>query len=212
MEEGSRKSYVLFCFGLYVVVSLLVGFAAFLGKFSRVATELKDSSALWAADERVFRWSIIFDQLLDIVGFLNQVCGITLVWQINERRLFLFVFGGGDSRMQAGELDRQYAFLASVTMHLCTDLWASEPTWRRSFKRAVALITFTDLDVQALILDEDESLGVDAVVLRARTPDSQALKSRASAQVVTSLSASEWSEMRSMSCTMPPDLSEPFQP
>lgn len=171
VEEGASKPFVLARFIFMVLLWITFGLFAFLSKFTLLATQLQVSEQKLRAGSSSQFW--VISELRHILGFLNQVCGITLVWAVEERRLFLFIFGGEDSKMQAGELDRQFAYLASVTKHLCEELWVCESACSRKFKRAVALLTFSDLDVQALILDEDESLEVDADVLRRGMPVEQ---------------------------------------
>jgi len=203
VEEGANKPFVLISFFVLVIVQLLLGFAAFLTKFAGLAAEL---NRLGREQWSTHRWylssalcgeycalhgeaAVWGEQLGQILGFLNQVIGITLVWKVNEERLFLFVFGGEDSQMQAGELDRQYAYVASVTEHVCMKLWAHLPPIKRSLKRGVALLTLNDLDFQALLLDEDESLEVDANTLHtARRQTENLVKAQGSAAMERMLS------------------------
>lgn len=112
-----------------------------------------------------------------LVGFINQAVGITQVFDVETQRLFLFIFGGENVNIEAGELDRQEVFLAFVTKHICEDLFLQYPPTLRKFKRFIALVTFDHLDIQSMILDEDESKEVDArSIRRERAPKNETMR------------------------------------
>eukprot|EP00928_Gymnodinium_smaydae_P025313 TRINITY_DN20206_c0_g1_i1.p1 TRINITY_DN20206_c0_g1~~TRINITY_DN20206_c0_g1_i1.p1 ORF type:complete len:426 (+),score=72.02 TRINITY_DN20206_c0_g1_i1:178-1278(+) len=161
VEEGHSYFRVLTTFAISHFVFGILGFLAFVIKLSQLVVQLRvrmEGSAYDALE--------VGAEIALLFGFINQVFGITQIWQVETQRLFLFIFGGEDSKMQAGEIDRQEVYLASVAHLVCTNLFTDEPLARRKWRRAVALLTFTHLDVQSLVLAEDERLEVDARTLR----------------------------------------------
>lgn len=159
VEHGHTYACVVCTFVVQHVLFGITGFTAFVLKFSTLVAHVNALNN----DGTVYDMAA---ELLLLIGFLNQTCGITQISRVEERRLFLFVFGGENSCMEAGELDRQEVYLASCARHICRMLYANEPPIRRRFKRAVALMSFDHRDIQSLILQEDERKEVDAERLR----------------------------------------------
>jgi hypothetical protein len=161
VEEGKSHLRVITCFVLTRLVLGALGFVAFSIKLTHLVTQL------WQLlNENQSGFLLYESQVMLLFGFVNQAFGITQISQVETSRLFLFIFGGEDSAMQAGELDRQEAYLACVAYTVCTGLSPELPPFRRRLRRAAALMSFTHLDIQSLVLDEDESQEVDARTLR----------------------------------------------
>lgn len=162
VEEGQSHTHVVVSFALKTLLFGSLGFMAFVLKFAQLVESLQkeiDSDVIYGP-------TIVFTQVSLLFGFINQAFGITQISQVETARLFLFIFGGEDSKMQAGELDRQETFLACVARTICEDLYVELPSGQRKLRRTVAILTFTHLDVQSLVLDEDETQEVDAGTLR----------------------------------------------
>jgi hypothetical protein len=166
VEEGHSYGRVLFEFTFTHLLLGTLGFIAFVIKFAHLVERLTAHMSGHGELEGTYSAWHAFMQVALLFGFVNQFFGITEVAKVETLRLFLFMFGGEDAAMQAGELDRQEAFLASVVQHICTELYAGLSPPQRRFRRAVALLSFTHLDLQSMILDEDESQEVDANTLR----------------------------------------------
>lgn len=162
VEEGASPYRILFVFVVSRLMFGALGFVAFTIKLAHLVSQLLPDQ------NRKLGLQGIGMQIALLFGFVNQAFGITQVSQVETARLFLFIFGGEDSVMQAGELDRQEAFLAFVVYTVCTKLYMEEgiSPLGRKVRRAVALLSFTHLDIQSLVLDEDESQEVDAATLR----------------------------------------------
>ena len=152
VELGRSYAYVLSVFLLERLVLGLLGFAAFVLKFSTVVGSLMDTNA-----KATYGSYDMFVELALLIGFINQTFGITQIWQVETKRIFLFIFGGENSNIEAGELDRQEVYLACMTRHICRDLFVANPPALRTFKRAVALMSFDHYDVQSMTLSEDRS-------------------------------------------------------
>jgi len=167
VEEGRSYAYVFSVFLFERLVLGLLGFAAFVLKFSALVGSLRDTN-----EKTKYEDHDMFVELALLVGFINQTFGITQIWQVETKRIFLFIFGGENSNIEAGELDRQEVYLACMTRHICRDLFVANPPALRTFKRAVALVSFDHYDVQSMILNEDETLEVDARTIRTHTPSS----------------------------------------
>merc|ERR1712194_228025 len=153
VEEGASRCRVLLVFVASRLLFGTLGFVAFAIKLAHLVSQLsQDPHHKFGLQELGMQIGLLF-------GFVNQAFGITQISQIETARLFLFIFGGEDSAMQAGELDRQEAFLAFVFYTVCTKLYTEEGISRfgRKARRAVALLSFTHPDIQSLVLDEDES-------------------------------------------------------
>jgi len=148
VEEGANAICVMTCFFIRRIILGSFGYLAFCVKFASVVIVLQDNHTghydMWAT----------YTDLITLVGFVNQLFGMTQVWQIETSRLFLFIFGGADSAIQAAELDRQEAFLASVICQICTQAYRDDPPKMRAFKRCVALLCFSHLDIQSFLLQE----------------------------------------------------------
>lgn len=147
----TKFAFSRLCFGL-------LGFVSFTVKFAELATRLK------ASTEDPFDATTLAQQMILLVGFLNQALGVVQIWQVENNRVFLLIFGGEDSALQTGEIDRQHAFLAYAVYTVCKTLFVNDP-WR-TFKRAVALLGFSHFDVQSLVLIEDEGREIDADTIR----------------------------------------------
>merc|ERR1711879_57399 len=126
-----------------------LGFLSFAIKFAHLQYQLRQPHT-FGLHTLVWQVGLLF-------GFVNQAFGITQVAHVETDRLFLFIFGGEDAKMQAGELDRQEAYLARVVYTILNDLWCDDLPRQRMFKRAIALVSLTHIDVQSLVLDEDET-------------------------------------------------------
>lgn len=165
VEEGASRCRVLFSFVASRLIFGTLGFVAFAIKLAHLVSQLLPRSDSQNSNFGPLELGM---QVGLLFGFINQSFGITQISHIETARLFLFIFGGEDSAMQAGELDRQEAFLAFVFYTVCTKLYTEEGVSRfgRKARRAVALLSFTHLDIQSLVLDEDESQEVDAATLR----------------------------------------------
>jgi len=164
VEEGASRCRILIVFVASRLLFGTLGFVAFAIKLAHLVSQLlPDPHQKFGLHELGIQIGLLF-------GFVNQAFGITQISQVETSRLFLFIFGGEDSAMQAGELDRQEAFLAFVVYTVCTKLYteAGASRFGRKVRRAVALLSFTHLDIQSLVLDEDESQEVDAATLRER--------------------------------------------
>lgn len=162
VEEGQSYTHVVVSFSLKTLLFGSLGFVAFVLKFAQLVESLQrkiDSDVVYGPASVLTQVALLF-------GFVNQAFGITQISQVETARLFLFIFGGEDAKMQAGELDRQETFLACVARTICEDLYLELPSRQRKLRRAVAMLTFTHLDVQSLVLDEDETQEVDAGTLR----------------------------------------------
>jgi len=162
VENGHSLACVLGTFALQHVAFGVSGFCAFVLKFSTLVASL---ATINNSPEGWNNYAMATELLL-LIGFLNQTCGITQISRVETKRLFLFVFGGENSEMEAGELDRQEVYLACVAQHICRDLYKEDPPLVRKFKRAVALQSFDHFDIQSMILHENEMLEVDAKTIR----------------------------------------------
>lgn len=172
VEEGASVIGVICFFFVKRLVLGMLGFVAFVLKFSSLVS-------LLLKIQQSFFQNQDYDTVLELtllVGFINQAIGITQVFDVETQRLFLFIFGGENVNIEAGELDRQEVFLAFVTKHICEDLFKQYPPTLRKFKRFIALVTFDHLDIQSMILDEDESKEVDARSIRKRTPKNETMR------------------------------------
>lgn len=173
VEEGASVIAVVCFFFVKRLVLGILGFVAFVLKFSSLVSLLLKLQQSFFENED-------YDTVLEftlLVGFINQAVGITQVFEVETQRLFLFIFGGENVNIEAGELDRQEVFLAFVTKHICEDLFLQYPPTLRMFKRFIALVTFDHLDIQSLILDEDESKEVDARSIRKeRNPKKETMR------------------------------------
>lgn len=165
VEEGKSYCRVVVVFAITRLLLGALGFVAFSIKFAHLVVQLTSQQ-----EDGKFGIELLQGQIALLFGFVNQAFGITQIAQVETSRLFLFIFGGEDSAMQAGELDRQEAYLACVAYTVCTSLSPELPPLRRRLRRAVALLSFTHLDIQSLVLDEDESREVDARTLRMQAP------------------------------------------
>jgi len=154
-EKGHSRALAVLKFLVVLVFGGILGFVAFTSKFSDVVQSLqpKLKTKEWSA-------TLVINEFIILFGFINQIFGITRIWRVERQRLFLFIFGGEDPAMQAGEIDRQEAYLATVALVICQDLWVGARFKR--LKRAVALLSLTDLTIQSLIIDEVECREVDA--------------------------------------------------
>eukprot|EP00747_Dinoflagellata_sp_TGD_P188830 gnl/TRDRNA2_/TRDRNA2_48356_c0_seq1.p1 gnl/TRDRNA2_/TRDRNA2_48356_c0~~gnl/TRDRNA2_/TRDRNA2_48356_c0_seq1.p1 ORF type:complete len:389 (+),score=48.70 gnl/TRDRNA2_/TRDRNA2_48356_c0_seq1:84-1250(+) len=161
VEEGHSPLRVLSCFILWRLSFGVLGFVAFSIKFCVVHHHLR---LLVSAQE--YGMNALLSEVVLLFGFINQAFGITRVSTVETTRLFLFIFGGEDAAMQAGELDRQETYLACITHFVFTKLYLDECPRKRRFKRMVAMLSFTHLDIQSLVLDEDESREADADTFR----------------------------------------------
>lgn len=165
-EEGASYFRVISVFFLSRLAFALLGFLSFVIKYMQL------TMGLYSRQLQAYGMGSFFGQLVDLLGFVNQLFGLCRVGEVETSRLFLFVFGGEDSQMQAGELDRQEAFLACVAQLINTRLYLDAPSRQRRWRRFVAMLSFTHLDVQSMVLDEDEKLEVDARSIRsARTAE-----------------------------------------
>lgn len=157
LEKGLHsQAYVYLSFALRTFVVGFFGFLAFVIKFTILMFNLERY-----ADDMGGWWQWVL-----FVSFLNQTFGIVQIWKVENERLFLFLFGGEDSLMQAGEVDRQEVFLASVPWNICTRFFCDDPPRKRMFKRIIALLGFSHYDIQSLVLDEDEDKEIDASVIK----------------------------------------------
>jgi len=166
VEEGYSYCRVITHFLISRLVFGVLGFVAFAIKIGQLVVQLQT-----AIDGSPYGFWLLAQQIALLFGFINQSFGITQISQVETSRLFLFIFGGEDSRMQAGELDRQETYLACAMRFVCVDLYADLPPARRKLHRAVAMLSFTHLDIQSLVLAEDETQEVDAEVIRSRGGD-----------------------------------------
>eukprot|EP00746_Dinoflagellata_sp_MGD_P133594 gnl/MRDRNA2_/MRDRNA2_67324_c0_seq1.p1 gnl/MRDRNA2_/MRDRNA2_67324_c0~~gnl/MRDRNA2_/MRDRNA2_67324_c0_seq1.p1 ORF type:complete len:737 (+),score=105.25 gnl/MRDRNA2_/MRDRNA2_67324_c0_seq1:3-2213(+) len=159
-EQGHSIASLVLKFSVKRLLYGTVGILSFTVKFAELATRLQDRL------EEPYSERIVVEQLVLLIAFLNQALGIVQIWQVENDRVFLLIFGGEDSALQTGEIDRQEAFLAYMVYTVCTNLFESDPPLRRTFKRAVALLGFSHFDVQSLVLAEDANKEIDADVIR----------------------------------------------
>jgi hypothetical protein len=126
----------------------LLGFVAFCTKFSHCVDML-------IAEKKQKAFLYEGKQVLILLGFCNQIFGITQLWRVQERRLLLFLFGGPDADFTEEEMCRQDAFLAEITRAVCREMFKNDAHgFKLHFKRFIAMLSFTHLDVQAFVLEE----------------------------------------------------------
>jgi len=135
-----------------------MGFIAFTTKLALVVVRLQ----MLMKEQSYTVFTLLYEIAL-VFAFANQALGIMQVSDVETKRLFLFIFGGDDARMQASELDRQEAYLACVMHFIGTQLYQDEKPRIRRWKRAVAMLSFANLDMQSLVLAEDkkERISID---------------------------------------------------
>eukprot|EP00929_Paragymnodinium_shiwhaense_P112249 TRINITY_DN80513_c0_g1_i1.p1 TRINITY_DN80513_c0_g1~~TRINITY_DN80513_c0_g1_i1.p1 ORF type:complete len:402 (-),score=33.90 TRINITY_DN80513_c0_g1_i1:236-1441(-) len=161
LESGYSHYRVI---GVFILLRLslgALGFLAFVVKFVHLQVELAHLT------QQPWSFATVGHELVLLIGFINQAYGITQLWAVQRNRVFLFIFGGEDAVMQAAELDRGNAYLACLAHSICTRYFANESSpLRRQLKRFVALLTFSHLDMQALVIEEEEETAVSAAELR----------------------------------------------
>jgi hypothetical protein len=125
-----------------------LGFVAFCTKFSHVVDMLE-------TEKKIQDFMYEAKQIFILLGFCNQLIGITQIWRVQERRLLLFLFGGPDADFAEEEMCRRDALLAEITRSVCSDMFSHDKHGLKlHFKRFIAILTFTHLDIQAFALDE----------------------------------------------------------
>eukprot|EP00747_Dinoflagellata_sp_TGD_P044535 gnl/TRDRNA2_/TRDRNA2_143325_c0_seq2.p1 gnl/TRDRNA2_/TRDRNA2_143325_c0~~gnl/TRDRNA2_/TRDRNA2_143325_c0_seq2.p1 ORF type:complete len:319 (+),score=30.28 gnl/TRDRNA2_/TRDRNA2_143325_c0_seq2:121-1077(+) len=70
----------------------LIGFAAFLVKFSNIVDTLNELREPLEGGDKRRTPGYQVQQTLVLLGFCNQIFGITQLWRVQERRLLLFLF------------------------------------------------------------------------------------------------------------------------
>uniref|UniRef100_A0A7S1ACU5 Uncharacterized protein n=1 Tax=Noctiluca scintillans TaxID=2966 RepID=A0A7S1ACU5_NOCSC len=122
---------------LFLVCALVIGFDAFLVKF-RLSIAYVQSSTLTLADSLA-----AFTFLFQILGVVN------LNWFVKER-LFIFIFGGEDGRVDIKEKARWDVWVALIAKKVFDQYGV--------MKGLIVLLAFDDYDFQQLVLDDDGKL------------------------------------------------------
>lgn len=126
----------LLCFLLGNVFYLSVGSLAVVAKVSACTVALVDHQLplCWV--------------YLQILGFANQIVGIFSMEELLRNRVFVFVFGGTDAKVQAEE-----RYLIDLYMgNLLTHIWQSNLSMRN---KLALLFKLDDDDIQQLVIEED---------------------------------------------------------
>lgn len=137
---GYGDYWELVKFVLLRILHLLVGFEAFMIKFSLASDEVNAGKNELPV-------------LLTSLAFLNQLLGVVNVQQFSRRRLFIFIFGGEDGFLSK----REEAVAATWLGMLAEKMWLHAkgrrgPQW--AWFLAVGL-SYGDSDFQMLVLNEE---------------------------------------------------------
>lgn len=122
---------------LFLVCALVIGFDAFLVKF-RLSIAYVQSTTLTLYDSLA-----AFTFLFQILGVVN------LNWFVKER-LFIFIFGGEDGRVDMKEKARWDVWVALIAKKVFDEYGV--------MKGLIVLLAFDDYDFQQLVLDDDGKL------------------------------------------------------
>lgn len=148
------------CCGVFVSFTLshvlfgALGFLAFVVKLSQLVVQLlnhvDDPSIPYGFADVVYQVVVLF-------GFVNQLFGFSQVTKIQTDRVGLLLFGGEEAAMKRDGVSNLFAYLAAITHMICTDFYKESTPKKRKLKRAVAMLTFSHVDVQYLVLDEKKT-------------------------------------------------------
>lgn len=134
-------------------LALLVGFDAFLVKFSSTATIYLDNTPGGEAQGSVAA-------MIMLGAFLNQILGVVNVTWFVKRRLFIFIFGGEDGYMNEEEELRKRLWNAM----LVREMWLRFSDRHKILhicKFCVMMLSFCDYDFQRMSLKEYGGMPAD---------------------------------------------------
>merc|ERR1719324_1283894 len=155
MTNSNSTVGALLWFIVFRLVWGSVGFVAFVIKFAHVVDELERHRKQHDQDEAQDDWYWQVNQVIALLGFCNQIFGITQLWKVQETRLLAFLFGGVDAQLDKEELKRQDAFLAEMTRLVCSELFKDvQGGFRLNFQRFCVMVTLSHLDYQTFVLEE----------------------------------------------------------
>lgn len=144
--KPSHKAMAWFWFILWRLFCLIVGFDFFLKKFRDA-----DASGVFSTYQDQ-PWSA--NQVLRSFMFMRQVMGVVQVDSLIRDRLFVFVFGGEESKMDRKELTIKAVWQALIARRIWKECHAQTSNhFTASLKYAAVMLTFGDEDFQHLILD-----------------------------------------------------------
>lgn len=144
--KPAHRGMAWFSFIIGRLFCLIVGFDFFLKKFRDA-----DKTGVFSTyqDEP---WSAT--QVLRSFMFMRQVMGVVQVDSLIRDRLFIFVFGGEESKMDRRELTIKAVWQALIARRIWRECKAQQSsTLAASLKYGAVMLTFSDEDFQHLILD-----------------------------------------------------------
>lgn len=146
---GHSKSGLAFqvvYFFISRTLAFLVGVCAFGVKVAFVSVYLfKPISKLSPLLSLLWRWGHLF-------ALLVQTMGALIMEKVLLTRVLNFVAGGKDTKVSEKAYVMREVYMARVAQAIYEEYWVKN----RKFEFFVVLITFNDLDLQRLLLDEDE--------------------------------------------------------
>jgi len=145
-SRGGRTFQTVYFLGTRFL-AVLVGVCAFGVKVAFVCVHLFEpvKNDLHPFISLVWRWSYLF-------ALLIQTMGALIMEKVLLLRVQNFIAGGMDSKVSAEGYVMREVYMARVAQVLYQEHWMKG----RRFEFLVLLLTFSDMDLQHLLLDEDE--------------------------------------------------------
>jgi len=136
------------CFGMLVIICLLLGALEFFHKICRCSLMLTDKDAV------AWYWCLMYFAL-----FLNQTIGMMHVGLLLRSRVETFIFGGTDAMVSCEEHYVMRVYLGLLVERIW-DLQANV------FQKLAIMMALDDDDLQQLVVEESESKAAVAAKIR----------------------------------------------